>query len=68
MILGELWLVIKDELIELVNSDRNESLKNLIELGLSLFDKIPVSITDSLEKIVPLSLYSDDNSELNKNC
>lgn len=66
MILGELWLVIKDELIELVNSDRNESLKNLIELGLSLFDKIPVSITDSLEKIVPLSLYSDDNSELNK--
>lgn len=66
MILGELWLVIKDELIELVNNDTNESLKNLIELGLSLFDKIPVSITDSLEKIVPLSLFTEDSSELNK--
>lgn len=67
MILGELWLVLKDDLIELLlNSDSSESLRNLIELGLSLFDKIPVSVTDSLDKIVPLSLYPEENQELNK--
>lgn len=67
MILGELWLVLKDDLKELLlNSDSSESLKNLIELGLSMFDKIPVSVNDSLDKIVPLSLYPEENQELNK--
>ncbi|EMG49320.1 SPBC16H5.12c Uncharacterized protein C16H5.12c [Candida maltosa Xu316] len=67
MILGELWVVLKDELVDLLlNSDSSESLKNLIELGLSLFDKIPVSVNDSSEKIVPLSLYPEENSDLNK--
>ncbi|RCK67637.1 Uncharacterized protein C16H5.12c [Candida viswanathii] len=67
MILGELWLVLKGDLLELLlNSDSSESLKNLIELGLSLFDKIPVSVNDSLDKIVPLSLFPEENQELNK--
>ncbi|KAK6461132.1 hypothetical protein DFJ63DRAFT_314923 [Scheffersomyces coipomensis] len=68
MVLGELWLIIKDEISDLLQSDdnvSNDKIRNLIELGLSLFDKIPISINDSIDKIVPLTLFSsdfDDNS------
>lgn len=56
MILGELWLIIKDEMAELLDSEDSSKLKESIELGLSLFDKIPISINDSIDKIVPLTL------------
>ncbi|KAK6457262.1 uncharacterized protein RJT20DRAFT_127465 [Scheffersomyces xylosifermentans] len=74
MILGELWLIIKDELLELLDSTdspitpERETLRNLIEIGLSLFDKIPISINDSIDKIIPLSLQSEfeEDSSANK--
>ncbi|QFZ30229.1 hypothetical protein EJF18_70307 [Clavispora lusitaniae] len=54
MILGELWLVIKDDVNRILAADTE--MRNLIELGLSLFDKIPVTIGDSTESIVKLTL------------
>lgn len=61
MILGEMWVVIKDEVARLVDDD--PQLRQLIELGLSLFDKIPVTISDSTDKIVKLSLEDDDEED-----
>lgn len=71
MILGELWVIVKENLNDLLedNSEENIEFKRLLEIGLSLFDKIPVSINDSTEKIIPLSLNNDseiDESEVNK--
>ncbi|KAK6205154.1 uncharacterized protein RJT21DRAFT_117623 [Scheffersomyces amazonensis] len=66
MILGELWLIIRDEIAELLQEDNggsNDRIRSLIELGLSLFDKIPISINDSIDKIVPLSLNSSIDIE-----
>ncbi|ABN66502.2 predicted protein [Scheffersomyces stipitis CBS 6054] len=73
MILGELWLIIKDELLELLVSNevpitaQRETLRNLIEVGLSLFDKIPISINDSIDKIIPLSLQQEFEEDLATN-
>lgn len=90
MILGELWLIIKEDLVEILDDDvgkgekdgrdqdqgkdqdyegpRSEKseLYQSIELGLSLFDKIPISVNDSGEKIVCLSL-NDENEDLEAN-
>ena len=65
MILGELWLIVKDNMVELLEEsiqENKEEFKKLIELGLSLFDKIPVSINDSTEKIIPLTLFDPPTS------
>lgn len=72
MILGELWLIIKDELGQLLQANQNSYLRQTIELGLSLFDKIPISINDSVDKIIPLTLaeegeaVEDHNLRFNK--
>lgn len=63
MILGELWLAIKDVVSELLEEDAQ--LRHLIELGLSLFDKIPVTISESIDKIVKLSLEEEDEGDEN---
>lgn len=61
-ILGELWLVIKDDLIDMLLSEPSSlALKNSIELGLSLFDKIPVIVNDPNDKIVSLTLLPEEN-------
>lgn len=65
MILGELWLVIKNDVNRMLADD--PEMRNLIELGLSLFDKIPVTVNDSTEKILRLTLANtneDDADEL----
>lgn len=62
MILGELWLVIKSDVSRILAED--PEMKNLIELGLSLFDKIPVTISDSTEKIVRLTLNNTDEEDM----
>lgn len=69
MILGEMWVVIKSEVGRLLEDD--PQLRQLIELGLSLFDKIPVTISDSTAKIVKLSLEDvdeddEENAEISK--
>lgn len=59
MILGEYWLAIKPDLNALLqetNEFERENITKLIEMGLSLFDKIPISINDSIDKIIPLTL------------
>lgn len=61
MILGELWLVIKDEMVKILAQD--PELRHMVELGLKLFDKIPVTISDSTEKIVRLLLLDDEESD-----
>ncbi|KAG7661691.1 uncharacterized protein J8A68_004844 [[Candida] subhashii] len=63
MILGELWVVIKDDLMDLLSTTEVPGLKNLIELGLSLFDKIPIIVNDTNDKIVQLTLSPDDENE-----
>ncbi|KAG7193438.1 uncharacterized protein KQ657_000856 [Scheffersomyces spartinae] len=62
MILGELWLIIKDELQQLLQGNQNSYLRQTIELGLSLFDKIPISINDSVDKIIPLTLSEEGDT------
>lgn len=54
MILGELWLVIRAEVGAALQND--VAMARLTELGLALFDKIPVTIADPTEKIVRLTL------------
>lgn len=67
MILGELWNVVKNDLADVLNKEGNDHIIELIELGLSIFDKIPVSINDSIDKIVPLSLKeTKEDLETNK--
>lgn len=61
MILGELWLAIKNDVSKLLEDDAE--LRQLIELGLSLFDKIPVTISESVDKIVKLSLEETDEDD-----
>lgn len=61
MILGELWLLIRDDVLELLN-DESPSMSQLLKVGLNLFDNIPVPVTDSIEKIVPLSLEDEINN------
>lgn len=61
MILGELWLIIKNDVARMLHADAE--LRQLIELGLSLFDKIPVAISDPAEKIVRLTLDENDENE-----
>lgn len=61
MILGELWLAIKEVVSKLLEED--PQLRQLIELGLSLFDKIPVTINESIDKIVKLSLEEEEDDE-----
>lgn len=59
MILGEYWLAIKPDLSALLQETEEperENITKLIEMGLSLFDKIPISINDSIDKIIPLTL------------
>lgn len=65
MILGELWLIVRDQVHELCY---DEPLADAIELGLNIFDKIPVSINDSIDKIIPLSLHQHEaeDSDTNK--
>lgn len=60
MILGEFWLIVKDEINEM--TEGNEDIAKILELGLSLFDKIPISINDSIDKIVPLTLLDENSS------
>lgn len=62
MILGELWLVIKNDVSRILAD--NAEMSNLIELGLSLFDKIPVTVGDSTEKIVRLTLSNTDEEDV----
>lgn len=62
MILGELWLIVKDEINEMTGNSESADVVKFLELGLSLFDKIPISINDSIDKIVPLTLYDENNS------
>lgn len=69
MILGELWLAIKDDVSKILEYD--PPTRQLIEIGLSLFDKIPVTISDSIDKIVKLSLEEgdaedDENMEISR--
>lgn len=62
MILGELWAIIKDNVLDLLESmtqDNKDELRRSIELGLSLFDKIPVATNGSHETLVPLTLNPD---------
>lgn len=66
MILGEYWSAIKPELISLldgINEPERENFRNLIELGLTLFDKIPIAINDSIDKIIPLTLEETINED-----
>lgn len=64
MILGELWLVIKDDVNRILAD--NPEMNNLIELGLSLFDKIPVALGESTEKIVRLTLNALDEEDMDE--
>ncbi|RLV90653.1 hypothetical protein JA1_004441 [Spathaspora sp. JA1] len=66
MILSEIWLVIKKDIEELLEESSSSNLKNLLELGLSLFDKISVPVNDPSDKIVPLSLYEENDPEINR--
>lgn len=50
MILGELWVIVRHD----VHRHVDASLLPVIELALSLFDKIPVLIADNVDEIVPL--------------
>lgn len=61
MILGEMWVAIKDDVEALLDDDLH--LRGLVELGLSLFDKIPVTISELTDKIVKLSLSDEDDDE-----
>ncbi|PIS49977.1 hypothetical protein CJI97_004664 [Candidozyma auris] len=63
MILGELWVIIKEDVARVLDMAENAELKRLIELGLSVFDKIPITINDTTEKIIRLTLYDDDEDE-----
>lgn len=62
MILGELWVIIKDDVLGML-SEYPPQMMQLIEFGLSLFDKIPVTIGDSTEKIVRLTMDPDEEDE-----
>lgn len=62
MILGELWVIIKQDVLEVLANSPPE-MTRLVEFGLSLFDKIPVTIGDSTEKIVRLSLELDEEDQ-----
>lgn len=62
MILGELWVIIRDDVARVLERS-NPDLQKLVELGLSVFDKIPITISDSTEKIVRLTLYDDDEDD-----
>ncbi|PVH14850.1 uncharacterized protein CXQ87_005126 [Candidozyma duobushaemuli] len=62
MILGELWVIIKDDVARVLERSHPD-LQKLVELGLSVFDKIPITISDSTEKIVRLTLYDEDEDE-----
>lgn len=65
LILGEFWLIIKDDINDILKSYENSNeLSKLIELGLSLFDKIPIAIDD---EITPLSLYDVEESKQKQN-
>lgn len=64
MILGEMWEVVRDDVCEVL--DGNSHLLDLVELGLSLFDKIPVTVSELAEKIVKLSLDDSDDEEISK--
>ncbi|CAN3371642.1 hypothetical protein DIURU_001852 [Diutina rugosa] len=50
MILGELWAIVRHDVCRHLDT----SILPIIELALSLFDKIPVSIADTVDEIVPL--------------
>lgn len=63
MILGELWVIIKDDVAKVLQTSLNSGLRDLIELGLSIFDKIPITISESTEKIVRLSLNDEEDDD-----
>lgn len=63
MILGELWVIIKDDVARVLEASGNADLQKLVELGLSVFDKIPITISDSTEKIVRLTLHDEEDDE-----
>ncbi|CUM67777.1 uncharacterized protein PRCAT00005482001 [Priceomyces carsonii] len=65
--LGEIWDSIKNYLLKLLQSENNKHLRDLIVLVLSIFDKIPISMDGSMDKIVPLTLYEERKEEANMN-
>lgn len=65
MILGELWAIVKDNVLDLLDTmtqDNKDELRRSIELGLSLFDKIPVATNGPNETFVPLTLNPDPSA------
>lgn len=60
MILGELWLLIKSDVLDLL-IEESADVGRLLEVGLNLFDKIPVPVADSIDKIVLLSLRDEND-------
>lgn len=66
MIMGEYWLAVKSDINELLletDEDDRISLLKLMELGLSLFDKIPIHMSDTNERIIPLTLKDSANDD-----
>lgn len=62
MILGELWLVVRADVHQL----HRGPVRDLVELGLLLFDKIPVAVGEAVPEIVPLLLAPAPPSEDDK--
>lgn len=64
MILGEMWVVVKEEVERLLETD--PAVRRLVEVGLGLFDKIPVTVGESIDRIVPLAMDLAEDEDIGR--
>lgn len=66
LILGELWVVVKKHILEVLEQypkEESTNLRQTIEIGLKIFDKIPISINETNDKIIPLTFGDEEEEE-----